>query len=111
MTIDGVPLAIRGTFAQTFALVLDELATNAAKYGSLSTPRGRVFVKWTVERDSSEPHLAFSRLERDGPPVKDPGEKGFGTLLISEALKGTSSVLFKEGGLEFRLELPLSEVS
>jgi two-component sensor histidine kinase len=110
MTIDGVPLAVRGTFAQTFALVLHELATNAAKYGSLSTPHGRVFVKWTVESDASEPRLTFSWLERDGPPVKEPGEKGFGTLMISEALKGTSSVLFNEGGLQFRLEVPLSEL-
>ena len=59
--IDGVPLVVGSAFAQQFALVIHELATNAAKYGSLSTPKGSVLITWEVKHQPTEaPTLFFS---------------------------------------------------
>src|SRR5262249_28198939 len=85
---EGIPVVLGGAFAQQFALVLHELATNAAKYGSLSVPNGRLVLRWRI-RQSEEPEdplLAFSWQERDGPRVEPPREVGFGSRLIGSAL-------------------------
>jgi two-component sensor histidine kinase len=111
MHINGDPIVIGGTFAQTFALVLHELATNATKYGSLSRPHGRVLVSWEVERpDDKEPQLRFTWKERGGPSVKSPTVEGFGTELISAVSEGASRVFFGEDGFEFEVEVPMSKV-
>ena len=69
VTISG-PVLIAGTaFAQMFAIVVHELATNATKYGSLSVPDGRVDVGWMV---ADEANLLFSWKERGGPPCDHP---------------------------------------
>jgi PAS domain S-box-containing protein len=109
VSLDGIPVVLGGTFAQQFALVLHELATNAAKYGSLSTPHGRVLINWRVD-GTAEPTLLFSWRECDGPPVQLPTEQGFGTRLIAAALPGEHNISFKVDGLEFAVEVPLSEV-
>jgi PAS domain S-box-containing protein len=108
--VEGIPLIVGGAFAQQFALVVHELATNAAKYGALSTPRGRLLIAWHIDEVGEEPNLNFSWVERDGPPVKVPAEEGFGTRLISASLNGTSSVSYAETGLEFRADVPLSQI-
>ena len=79
--IDGPPVYAGAPFAQMFALVIHELATNAAKYGSLSQPRGHVVITWAVQDGPSEPQLVFSWVERDGPPVAAPTHQGFGSRL------------------------------
>jgi PAS domain S-box-containing protein len=107
---DGIPLVVGGAFAQQFALVVHELATNAAKYGALSTPSGRLLVAWHVDEEGEEPRLNFSWVERDGPRVQAPAEEGFGTRLISASLNGTSSVSYAETGLEFRADVPLTQI-
>jgi hypothetical protein len=83
---------------------------NAANYGALSTPRGRLLIAWHIDEVGEEPNLNFSWVERDGPPVKVPAEEGFGTRLISASLNGTSSVSYAETGLEFRADVPLSQI-
>ncbi|HJU32229.1 MAG TPA: PAS domain S-box protein [Hyphomicrobiaceae bacterium] len=106
-TVDGVPVVVGGSFAQMFALVVHELATNAAKHGSLSTLRGRVAVRWSIDRTGAEPVLRFHWTERDGPPVVEPTTSGLGSQLIS--LLGKSDVRFKPEGLEYALEISLAE--
>jgi len=108
--IDGVPLVVGGAFAQQFALVVHELATNAAKYGSLSTPAGRVLISWEITGRSDEPMLGFSWLERGGPPVAAPTEQGFGSQLLSVASSEAPRISYGANGLEFRLNVPLGEV-
>ena len=98
-------------FAQMFALVIHELATNAAKYGSLSQPRGHVVITWEVRDGLSEPQLAFSWVERDGPPVAAPTHQGFGSRLISAALAGTPRIAFDSQGFEYTVDVPLSDVT
>ena len=64
------------------ALILNELGTNAVKYGALSTPQGRVDLAWTHRNDE----LRLIWAERDGPPVSAPERSGFGTRLLRSAL-------------------------
>jgi light-regulated signal transduction histidine kinase (bacteriophytochrome) len=61
---------------------LHELATNAAKYGALSGPEGRVDIRWQVQDDQ----LNMSWRESGGPPVLSPSRRGFGSRLIENAL-------------------------
>ena len=106
-TIAGDALVVGGAFAQSFALLLHELATNAVKHGALSAPGGRVVIGWHVEPSPQEPQLHFSWVERGGPPATEPKEPGLGTLLMSSV--GKSRVAFNYEGFEYALSLPLSE--
>ena len=109
--IDGPPVYAGAPFAQMFALVIHELATNAAKYGSLSKPHGHVVITWEVRSGPSEPQLAFSWVERNGPPVAAPTHQGFGSRLISAALPGTPHITFDSQGFEYTVDVPLSDVT
>jgi PAS domain S-box-containing protein len=105
--IDGEPVVVGGSFAQMFALVVHELATNAAKHGSLSTPRGHVVIGWKIDRSEPEALLSFCWTERGGPPATQPTTEGLGTQLMS--LLGKSQVDFRETGFEYALQVPLAE--
>jgi len=85
--IEGEPVLLPADLATPFGLVLHELATNAAKYGALSTPSGRVGVSWTVARGSPR-HLRFEWKETGGPLVRRPTSSGFGSTLIDSAITG-----------------------
>jgi two-component sensor histidine kinase/DNA-binding response OmpR family regulator len=91
--------------AQTIAMVLHELATNAAKYGALSAKTGRVDIGW----DHSGEKLVLTWKESGGPQIQPPSKKGFGTKIISSSVagsdKGQVSFDWHQDGLQFRLEL------
>ena len=109
--IDGAPLVVGSDFAEKLALVLHELATNAAKYGSLSKPEGRVLVSWRIEPSPKLGELLkFSWIERGGPAVEPPAEEGFGMQLITELLGNASRVSFESSGFEFAVEVPVQKV-
>jgi len=110
LQIDGVPVVLGGAFAQQFALVLHELATNAAKYGSLSMASGRLLISWEVTNRRREPALLFSWSERDGPAVAAPTKSGFGSQLIAIAFSKAPRVSFAERGFEFDVEVPLWQI-
>jgi PAS domain S-box-containing protein len=77
--VEGPPLMLGAKTAQSFALALHELATNAAKHGALSNATGRVHIGWSkVALDGSE-RFIFRWREEGGPPVRPPTEKGFGS--------------------------------
>jgi two-component sensor histidine kinase len=109
VSMEGIPIMLGSTFAQQFALVLHELATNAAKHGALSTPNGRVDASWKIERDQ-DPTLVFSWVERDGPPVTPPKEPGFGSFLIGLMMERPPEVSFAKSGLRLSLEVSVSEL-
>jgi PAS domain S-box-containing protein len=97
--IDGPELVIEPTLAQTMAVVLHELATNAAKYGPLSLDGGRVAVGWTSGEDG---RLVLTWTETGGPPVREPTRKGFGTRVMArmvEQLKGQMSFDWRPEGV------------
>lgn len=85
--LDGAPVHLHPSQAVTLSLVLHELVTNAAKYGALSIPGGRVEVNWNQSHDSGGTRfLTLLWRERDGPPVEPPTRAGFGTRLLAGAL-------------------------
>jgi two-component sensor histidine kinase len=109
--IDGAPLVVGSDFAEKLALVLHELATNAAKYGSLSKPEGRVLVSWRIEPSPKLGELLkFSWIERGGPAVGPPAEEGFGMQLIAQSLGRAPRISFESSGFEFAVEVPVPEV-
>ena len=72
--IAGLPILLEPNTAQTIAITLHELATNAAKYGALSVPSGHVDLKWSHEGDG---RLHMRWTETGGPKVQEPTRKGF----------------------------------
>ena len=110
VTIAGVPaVKLSAAKVQALALVLHELATNAVKYGALSTPEGRVRVGWEIEEGSRSLRLRWE--ERGGPRVAPPAARGFGTRLIEhaamETLGGPAELTFVSEGLEAEIAFPL----
>jgi two-component sensor histidine kinase len=95
-------------------MVLQELVTNAAKYGSLSTPHGKVSVNW--DRRQSADGLArvvMAWRETGGPSTKAPSPSGYGTSLIRNLipheLGGIVNLVFTPDGLHCDIEIPLKE--
>jgi two-component sensor histidine kinase len=84
--ISGPYVGLRPQLAVTFSLVLHELCTNAAKYGALSVPEGRVDITWTVTGLADKARLWWQWAETGGPAVKAPVRKGFGSSLIEQVL-------------------------
>src|SRR5712671_6438240 len=78
IAMHGPKLRLNPASAQAIGLALHELATNAGKYGSLSTDAGRVDVSWGTVGNT----FTMSWSERDGPPVCKPKQRGFGTIII-----------------------------
>jgi len=81
----GPDLLLKSRSAQSLAVALHELATNAVKYGALSTKSGRVQVKWSLAADGM---LVIVWTESNGPPVDPPSGRGFGTLVVQQIVKG-----------------------
>ena len=86
ISIDGPKVFLKPTAAQGFALIMHELATNAAKHGALTADAGTVSVRWLVERGTPEPTIVFQWRERGGPPAAPPTRKGFGSVLLEHAV-------------------------
>jgi two-component sensor histidine kinase len=107
VSIGGPDVALAPAAAQALAMALHELATNAAKYGALSVPSGRVSVDWA--REDGGP-LVLTWSERGGPPVKKPSRRGLGTTILARALagplNGASRMDWRPEGLVCELELP-----
>jgi two-component sensor histidine kinase len=82
VTLLGEALYVPPKLAVSLGLMFHELATNAAKYGALSTPSGVLQVSWRIVGD----RLSLTWDESNGPPVTTPDRTGFGTRLINSAL-------------------------
>lgn len=106
--ITGPSVALEPQAAQGVAMALHELTTNAAKYGALSSPTGRVEISWQVDA-GDRLHLRW--VESGGPTVDPPGRRGFGTSVIGRALGGAiggqSRIDWRREGVVCELEFPL----
>ncbi|WP_019906521.1 PAS domain-containing protein [Methylobacterium sp. 77] len=89
-SIRGPALNVGAKAAMSLALILHELATNAAKYGALSTDTGGVAIVWDIRESRSEgtDQVLLRWVEAGGPPVEPPTRTGFGTRLIGRGLAG-----------------------
>jgi NO-binding membrane sensor protein with MHYT domain/two-component sensor histidine kinase len=115
-TVEGPDVLLPEEATQALAMVLHELVTNSAKYGSLSTPHGRVCVHWKCHfNGSSESVLTIRWQEIGGPPVGVPTRRGYGTSVICELipyeLGGTVDINYLTDGLQCRIEFPVQKVS
>ena len=112
-TIECQPVKLAPKIALALAMALHELATNAAKYGALSVPEGRVSVRATASQRQGQPWLSLQWRESGGPPVAPPTRRGFGSRLIADGLAyeldGEASLQFDAEGVNCTLEVPLSE--
>ena len=93
-------------------MALHELATNAAKHGSLASEGGRVSIDWSVS-EGAEPTFSIRWSEEGGGPVSAPSRKGFGYLVIGpiaeSAVGGKVELDFRESGLNWRLTAPTAD--
>jgi len=108
----GPDLVVTASAAQTFALILHELATNAAKHGALSAADGKITIRWSITKAIEGPRFAFEWRERGGPPVAAPSRAGFGRTVLEQMaahdFKSAPTIEFAPGGLFYSLALPLS---
>jgi len=106
----GPPVALGSAAALSFGMIFHELATNAAKYGALSGPGGRVLVDWAVA-DHTRPVLTLTWRETDGPPVTAPSRKGFGSRLIERNVRhdlaGEVKLDYADDGFIAEFSVPL----
>jgi PAS domain S-box-containing protein len=106
IAVQGPKLRLNAAAAQSIGLTLHELATNAGKYGALSTDKGRVDICWRTDDDT----LTMNWTEREGPPVSPPERRGFGSTVIASMAKATVGgevqLDYAPSGLVWRLTCP-----
>jgi two-component sensor histidine kinase len=83
--IDGPSVMLNPNVAQSIAVALHELATNAAKHGALSVAKGKVRVEWSRAADG---RVVLRWIEAAGPPVNPPTRGGFGTQVMKAMIQG-----------------------
>jgi PAS domain S-box-containing protein len=106
--IEGPVVMLEPSTAQTTAISLHELATNAAKYGSLSAAGGRVEISWSVTADG---RLSLRWIESGGPTATPPTHRGFGTRVMENMigqLRGEVRFDWRDQGLSCEIALPLA---
>ena len=108
--IIGPGLVLPPQLAQTIAMVLHELATNAVKSGALSIPSGRLRVEWS----RGEAHLVIRWSEVDGPPVKPPQRQGFGTRVVNRVVQDLNGSLrfdWNPDGIACEIVFPVDQLA
>ena len=110
--VAGPDLRLLPRMALALAMALQELATNAVKYGALSNETGEVEIAWTAD---DHRHLALTWTERGGPAVAPPNRRGFGSRLIERSLAsdlgGTVALRFEPEGVVCAIAAPLPDPS
>jgi PAS domain S-box-containing protein len=84
LNVNGPEMRLEAGQAQSYALLVHELTTNAVKYGALSSPVGRVRVVWSKAENGP---LSLRWIEQDGPAIEPPTRGGFGMRVIEEVVR------------------------
>jgi two-component system CheB/CheR fusion protein len=110
--ISGPKVRVQPKAAETFAMAVHELATNAIKYGALSQPSGSIDISWRIDETADPIELVFDWREKGGPPVVPPLRKGFGVELLERTvafeLKGRTTLAFDPAGVYCTIAIPFS---
>lgn len=105
--VKGPSVELPERTAANIALALHEMATNAVKYGALSSDGGSVSLNWTFARDTKR--LSLEWIESGGPPVSPPTSEGFGGLVIRQSVsrerQGSVALDYAREGLSCRIEM------
>jgi len=94
------------------AMTLNELCTNTTKFGALSVPTGHVDIAWTFDPTTQRLNLTWT--ESNGPAVRPPDRRSFGTRLIEtlgKQLKGTVQLTYEPGGFVYAFDVPLASLT
>ncbi len=114
VSIEGPPIALKPEAAQNLGLALHELAVNAAKFGALSVPTGRVSITWSQPEMTTGSAIALEWREQLGPKVKGRRKKGFGSMVIernlARALDAEVNLEFDPDGLRCHIVIPAGQV-
>jgi PAS domain S-box-containing protein len=109
--VDGPDVRVSPRMALAIAMAMQELATNAVKYGALSVATGTVRIQWQVTGDGDAQRLHLVWTEEGGPPVQAPQRRGFGTRLIERSLahdlNGAAAIAFAPTGIICTVDAPL----
>jgi len=112
MSLSGPMVQLPPNAAVTLHMGFHELATNAMKYGALSSGAGRIDVTWTIDGAAEPPTLDIEWRESEGPEVTAPTRRGFGSRMIERGLShefgGECRLSFEPAGLACSMRLPLS---
>jgi two-component system, chemotaxis family, CheB/CheR fusion protein len=113
LSITGVDIVFTPRAGLSLAMVFHELASNAAKYGALSTDAGALAISWTVSHKSGA-MLHFGWTETGGPPIAEaPSQRGFGSTLIERTLSHEMDAVvrqeFRPSGLHCAIDIPLTD--
>ena len=110
VSANGPRVDLSPAAALSMGMIFHELATNAAKYGALSAPDGRVLVDWSIA-DQTSRRLRLVWRETGGPPPAPPGRKGFGSRLIERNVRhdlaGGVELEYAGDGLVATFSIPL----
>ena len=110
----GPELRVNPRAALAIAMVVNELTTNAVKYGALSRPDGRIRIDWSIE-EGPGPRLRLAWAEMNGPLIQPPTRRGFGSSLIEQSitreLGGTLVKNFDATGLVCTITVPLERLT
>ena len=115
VTVQGPSLLLKPEAAQSLGLALHELATNAAKYGALSVPTGRVTISWRQLPRTEGGGIEVLWSEKGGPDVVAPERRGFGTLVIernlARTLEAEIDLSFAPEGVRCRVVIPAGHLA
>ena len=108
LDVAGPPITLVPEAAQNIGLALHELATNATKYGALSSPEGCIVIRWDVDDRQTPKKFRLSWHEQGGPPVNPPTHQGFGHRVLSHIAQGSSDtdvrLMFAPEGFAWNFE-------
>ena len=114
VSIEGPAIAIKPEAAQNLGLALHELAVNAAKFGALSVPAGRVAITWNRLENVDGSAVELDWREKLGPKVKARRRKGFGSIVIernlARALDAKVELEFDPDGLHCHIVIPANQI-
>jgi two-component sensor histidine kinase len=114
VSVAGCDLVINTTAAQNFALIVHELATNAAKHGALSATEGRVRISGSVEGCDGKQQFRFLWSESGGPPATPPARQGFGSAILFNMARSFGQNVeasYRPEGLTYELVVLLSAIA
>jgi len=110
--LSGEAIHVPPRAALMLSMAVHELATNAAKYGALSSSDGRIDVSWATKANGAAPRLRLCWVEQNGPPVAKPTHKGFGTRLLEHGIEmelgGSTVIEFAPNGVRCEIDVPLT---
>ena len=108
--LEGPPVNLGPEAAQSLAIGLHEMATNAVRHGALAAEDGALSISWKIDRSGDTPQLSFAWRERNVARTEAP-ERGFGIsfvdTLLPRALDGDSRIAFDDGAMTWTMSFPV----